>query len=395
LPKTLNLSNLGSDEESKGEIVKIKKLGGNHICKDSNSQQSQSQEVNSEDIVINEEREDDEEVKNFIRSNPLRGTIAIKDWCKSKKLKASYTKIKRFLYNIRQELFPSDKEMVLSKPYSSTRGELGGGFNLVRYRGTSTNEKEETSEVIIFSSPCLLKLLSYPNWFVDGTFKIAANGYRQLLIIIVHHPIFGCYLPSCFILMSSKSFNNYALAFSNLQLKCEELGVKLDPQYLMCDFESALRKGLRKFFPKATIAGCYFHYCKALWHYMGSHSLTTKERLHDSIKLITFLKILAHIEISERKPLFDELCVMFKKKDSKFMEMLNYFERNWLNTFYVESMKIGEEDESQLIARTNNVCEVYNHILNKKVSITNPSNINFKRDMNLVLFFFLYKGIRH
>jgi len=112
---------------------------------------------------MNEEREDGEEVKNFIRSNPLRGTIAIKDWCKSKKLKASYTKIKRFLYNIRQELFPSDKEMVLSKPYSSTRAELGGGFNLVRYRGTSTNEKEKTSEVIIFSSSCLLKLLSYPN----------------------------------------------------------------------------------------------------------------------------------------------------------------------------------------------------------------------------------------
>ena len=256
--------NSQGDDESEG--VKIKKLGGNHICE---KEEGQMKEVN---IHFSEEREADEEIKLYIRSNPLKGTISIKDWCRSKKIKASYTKIKRFLYSIRQEIFPSDNAVALSKEYCSTKGEIGsgGGFNLVRFHGTTLNAKEEISEVVIFSSPCLLKLLSFPNWFIDGTFKIAAHGFRQLIIIIVHHPIFKCYIPRCFILMNSKSYNSYTFVLSNLQLKCEELGVKLAPKYIMFDFETSLRKTIRKCFPESTIAGCYFHYCKALWHYMGA-----------------------------------------------------------------------------------------------------------------------------
>ena len=87
---------------------------------------------------------------------------------------------------------------------------------------------------------------------------------------------------------------------------------------------------------------------------------------------MTFLKIMAHIEINERKPLFEELCSAFKKKDSKFTNVLNYYKRNWLNTFYVESLDVGEEENSLLIARTNNVCECYNFMLGQKVAITNP-----------------------
>lgn len=87
---------------------------------------------------------------------------------------------------------------------------------------------------------------------------------------------------------------------------------------------------------------------------------------------MTFLKIMAHIEINERKPLFEELCSTFKKKDSKFTNVLNYYKRNWLNTFYVESLDVGEEENSLLIARTNNVCECYNFMLGQKVAITNP-----------------------
>jgi len=35
-------------------------------------------------------------------------------------------------------------------------------------------------------------------------------------------------------------------------------------------------------------------------------------------------------------------------------------------------MKINEEEDFNLIARTNNVCEFYNYILNQKMKITNP-----------------------
>ena len=216
-------------------------------------------------------------------------------------------------------------------------------------------------------------MLSYPKRFIDGTFKIVPRSYRQLLIIIIYHTQLKCYLPACFILMSHKSKAAYEYAFRNLFLICRNLDIKLNPEFIMCDFEAALRKGIIEIFPKAQIVGCYFHYCKALWSYMSHNSLTTKERLNDSIKLMVFLKILAHIEISERKSLFQGIKDLFEKKDKGYKEMLAYYQKNWLDSYFVEPMDIGEgEEDALLIARTNNICEFYNHYLNNKIGVTFP-----------------------
>jgi len=52
--------------------------------------------------------------------------------------------------------------------------------------------------------------------------------------------------------------------------------------------------------------------------------------------------------------------------------MIDYFERNWLKNYYVESMAPEEENNTSLISRTNNICEFYNHILNQKIGIVSP-----------------------
>ena len=171
--------------------------------------------------------------------------------------------------------------------------------------------------------------------------------------------------------MTHKSFLCYDFAFTNLQIICQEIGVKLEPSYIMCDFESSMRKAIKKCFPNAITVGCYFHYCKALWNFFASNDLTSKDLLCVSIKLITFLKILAHIEIIDRSLLFEEISTLFKNKDKKYAAALAYYKKNWLNNYYVESMLIDNKDEQQ-IARTNNVCKVYNFHLNQKVGIINP-----------------------
>ena len=174
----------------------------------------------------------------------------------------------------------------------------------------------------------MLKLLKSPNWFLDATFKVAARGYQQLLIIIVYHPLFGTYLPAAYVLMGSKTYDSYIFALSNLKLLCEALGVKPDPTYVMCDFEAGMRKAIRKYYPETTITGCYFHYCKALWHYAATHSLTTKEKLYDTILMITFFKLFALIPIEERQELFNDLFVMYKTRDKAFNDLLTYFKKN-------------------------------------------------------------------
>jgi len=373
IPKKFNFNSQKPTEESEGEeIVKIKKLGGNHTCKIKEEKDDKLFEVNSQNVISLKDKEDYSQIQNYIRANPLKGVMAIQEWCKNIILKATKYKIKHAIYEIRQEIFTTDKEITLSKPFCLTKGTLGCELNFCRFRGTIIDSKDKLNEVIIFTSPCLLRLLNNTKWYLDGTFKIAPHGYRQLLIINVYHSLLSCCLPACFILMTHKNYISYNFAFSNLKNLCEEISVKAEPSHIMCDFENGLRKGIRKCFPNTIIAGCYFHYCKALWYYMASNSLTTKERLLTSIKLMTFLKILAHIKINERKSLFEEISSLFKTQDKKYANMLRYYENNWLKTYYVETMNIGEKDGHNLITRTNNFCEAYNNILNMKIGVTSP-----------------------
>jgi len=104
---------------------------------------------------------------------------------------------------------------------------------------------------------------------------------------------------------------------------------------------------------------------------MASHSFTTKARLVTSMKLVTLLKIIVHIPISERAELFEEIRKNFEKKDKKYKDALNYFQRNWLNEYYVESM-IEETETTTSISRTNNICEYYNYLLNQKLNMVSP-----------------------
>ena len=78
------------------------------------------------------------------------------------------------------------------------------------------------------------------------------------------------------------------------------------------------------------------------------------------------------MEIPKRNDLFEETSEILKKVDKKYAEALKYFKNNWLSTYYVESIKIDENEDSSLIARTNNVCEYYNYTLNQKTKIIKP-----------------------
>jgi len=100
--------------------------------------------------------------------------------------------------------------------------------------------------------------------------------------------------------MTHKNFFSYQFAFSALNSLCKELGLSIKPEFVMCDFELALRNAIQECFPSSKIAGCYFHYSKALWHYMASHGFTTKDKLNVTIKLVTIFKILGHIAIPSR-----------------------------------------------------------------------------------------------
>ena len=65
--------------------------------------------------------------------------------------------------------------------------------------------------------------------------------------------------------MHSKTFNEYKTGLELLKNNSFLLGHKLSPEFLMCDFEKPLRQATKEVFPSATILGCEFHFCRAIW----------------------------------------------------------------------------------------------------------------------------------
>ena len=63
-------------------------MGSNHCCEPEEEKENYI-EVKSNQVLIFEEKEDDEKILNYIKENPLEGVLFVKEWCKKNQLKAT------------------------------------------------------------------------------------------------------------------------------------------------------------------------------------------------------------------------------------------------------------------------------------------------------------------
>ncbi|KRX60072.1 hypothetical protein T09_15528 [Trichinella sp. T9] len=82
-------------------------------------------------------------------------------------------------------------------------------------------------------------------WFMDGTFKIVPEWYQQMFTIHVF----------------LADLSTYREIFDNLILKAETLGVVLQPQTIICDFEFSLIPLMQRTFRGIHMRSCYFYFC--------------------------------------------------------------------------------------------------------------------------------------
>lgn len=66
--------------------------------------------------------------------------------------------------------------------------------------------------------------------------------------------------PVAYVLMTCKSTDCYLSVFNYIETKL----FKLEPHEFMSDYESGMRLAIRKRWPKTTIRGCWFHFCRAI-----------------------------------------------------------------------------------------------------------------------------------
>lgn len=95
-----------------------------------------------------------------------------------------------------------------------------------------------------WAHPGLFSILKSPaiHIFVDTTFSVVPDPYKQLLIILVKEAAHDMYLPACYVLMIGKSQFLYRLAFHMLEgVLCS----KIRPSAVYCDFEKGLISSLK------------------------------------------------------------------------------------------------------------------------------------------------------
>ncbi|KRZ46853.1 hypothetical protein T02_16288, partial [Trichinella nativa] len=86
-------------------------------------------------------------------------------------------------------------------------------------------------------------------WGMDGTFKVVPHWYEQLFTI--HAFAAGKLVPAICCLCTDKDIGTFEFISQALISRAAALEVDLNPDTIICDFETALIPAIRRYFPNA------------------------------------------------------------------------------------------------------------------------------------------------
>ena len=355
---------------------------------------SQASSIQQFSEKITEWRSDLEVLRSFIAQNLSLGPKAIKGKMKELKQTFNIKTIKELRREVLDEIFPKNK-LLAFHPSNTLALNSEDNFedNLLKVslqfpslsKGKHTeNEVLKFQEVHIFAiNVMLFQLQKAKQYFIDGTFSIAPQGFQQVIVLMVLIPELQLFYPSCFILASNKTERLYKFAFDSLISVAKQEGFELNPQLIMADFETGLINAIKSSFrvtntkegPK--IVNCYFHYVKALIKKAKQLRLITKTNYDDKTKLlIGLLKILSHCPAEKRKDFFAEIELLYKSSGEKYKNYLKYFSKQWLNNPFLEELcAVYKKNIDVHFIRTNNPCELFNKYISKKILYSSSFSI--------------------
>ena len=122
-------------------------------------------------------------LEDYIRKFSLLEPKTLKAEMLKEKQRFTHNQILATIQQIRNELFPRDKDKVFSSVYC-TYNLFRCHIKLPSFGKNSSNIFQEC--VSLANNPMLKQLSSASQWFLDGTFKIAPKGFKQILNIIVY-----------------------------------------------------------------------------------------------------------------------------------------------------------------------------------------------------------------
>ncbi len=112
---------------------------------------------------------------------------------------------------------------------------------------------------IFFSDFMMARLDQVTQSFYDGTFYVVPSLFEQLFTVV---GMFGRHpLPMIHVIMTGRKEELYSAVLE----KVLSLAPKFSPHFWMGDFEASSRSSIKTWFPQAEVAGCHFHFTRAVF----------------------------------------------------------------------------------------------------------------------------------
>ena len=182
-------------------------------------------------------------------------------------------------------------------------------------------------------------------WHIDATFDCVPLGFYQLLIISIFEEETNMFLPSYYVLMTSKSLRSYILVLNTLN----SIIGQCSPGYVLLDFELAISRAIQTVYPSAKCTGCLFHFLQCISRRMMKYGIP-KEIAFKEVEWFQLMTIVPVEEIFAKALPFIEFNILAVQSDKWTPEVIegwkktfSYIKKTWDTRQYISLMNYNVE----------------------------------------------------
>lgn len=197
---------------------------------------------------------------------------------------------------------------------------------------------------------------------VDGTFRIAPKGFKQVLTIMGYSTKLTSYFPLFYVFLPSKKQEVYKRLFTILQNMFNFETIK----YAFSDFETGLINVLSSVMHSehySKVHGCRFHFAQAILRKFKKKCPQATETQKGIINYFLKFPFLTKVQR-------DDIRGYLNNYDHGIDEFINYFYNTWEKKISPDFWSI--ENKCQLPFYTNNGIEGYHSQLSSRIQVSNP-----------------------
>ena len=124
---------------------------------------------------------------------------------------------------------------------------------------------------------------------MDGNFKMSPLGFKQLYVI--HASLGESSVPVVFAFLERKNQATYEQLLEAIVNKIGQMNIAIQPDKVICDFESASIQAVQNILGDVHIQGCFFHLTQSTWRKIQDPQLVERYYLHFIFNVFTFLNM--------------------------------------------------------------------------------------------------------